>query len=124
MKITITCPTETLTFDAEVINIDSIGSNTLTVTVIDPEIKMNQDYVFSDFIVTKTEEELIITASAVDIRPGFFTMVCFLNPSSVCLMDVFEQYDGDIVAYDDGQVLNAPRREVPLEHKIHVITSH
>lgn len=105
-EIKLETPTEVFSFVPQVINSDLFPLNVkcLILTKIDLITDIIEDFVFDTPIQSK---ESFYTFTAKDSRKvSIFSLVDFVNPKVKSLMELFENYDGNVIAYTNREFLN------------------
>lgn len=111
MKFSITSPNKIIEFNCERFS----GYNdqkTIIVSEVDFKNNVITDYVFKEVQLDSIENKFSFVTEKEMTLSGIFTIVCFMTDDSKCLMDIFKNYDGNILAYNNKKVLTTNKENL------------
>jgi hypothetical protein len=100
----------------------------MMVTKISPNDDTVTDTLFKDVTINEDDNGNInITSVTSEDVPGLFAFTCYLDDESDTLLELFETYDGDILASSNSSLLSFNRLEITdnqikSENDLYVIT--
>lgn len=127
-KVTISTPTQTFEFEADFVSEHCKNIDNLMLTVVDVGADVVHDFPIKDVKCSKSEDGVGFNAAEMPESVGIFTLINFLYGNDCeTLLELFEKYDGTILAYNEKDILTSPREEILTKStgkKVYIITGY
>jgi len=101
-----------VTFTAEELNIKYDHLDNVCVTMIDFASDSIVDNFITDVTVTRNADSVHLSSANRIEKLGIFELVSFIYPETSSFMQVFENYDGEIISFNNKTTLYDNRENV------------
>jgi hypothetical protein len=111
--LTIKSPSHVFSFWPDASFLIPSDTNTIIVTVINPIDDTINDYVFEQVKVTTLNSDTIVLSDKDAHESGVFALISFIyGQGDPSFMDIFNKYDGKVIAYNNEKLLMSPRSQL------------